>query len=177
VTIDSRQPARTLYVIVCGGGPAGDVAILVRLAQSQDWTVCVVTTPAGRDFVDVAELERLTGYPVRTDFRKPSDPSPAWPRADAVVVAAATVNTICKWASGIVDNLALSMLYECMGVDVHIVAAPNVNPSLARHPAFQRSLDALRAWGVRVLYERSAPPPTWMVTWERIMGELDDIHA
>jgi hypothetical protein len=59
-----------------------------------------------------------------------------------------------------------------MGVDLPIVAAPNVNPSLARHPAFQRSVADLQSWGVRVLYERSAAPPTWMVTWERILREL-----
>jgi phosphopantothenoylcysteine synthetase/decarboxylase len=175
VATERREPARTLYVIVCGGGPAEDVATLVQLAQARGWRVCVVTTPAGRDFIDVAELEGLTGYAVRTEFRKPSEPSPDWPQADAIVVAAATINTICKWASGITDNLALSMLYECMGVDVPIVAAPNVNPSLARHPAFQRSVAELRSWGVHVLYERSASPPTWMVSWERILRELPGI--
>ena len=111
--------------------------------------MCVVTTPAGREFLDVSELEELTGYAVRTEFRKPSEPSPGWPRADAVAVVAATINTICEWAAGITDNLALSMLYECMGLDVPIVAAPNVNPSLARHPAFQRSVAELRSWACR----------------------------
>ena len=173
MTTEDQEPARTLYVIVCGGGPAEDVATLVRLAQAQGWTVCVVTTPAGRGFVDAAELERLTGYPVRTEFRKPSDPEPSCPLADAIAVAPATINTICKWAAGVADNLALTMLFECMGVDVPIVVAPNVNPSLARHPAFQRSVAELRAWGVRVLYERSAPPPVWMESWERILRELE----
>jgi hypothetical protein len=59
-----------------------------------------------------------------------------------------------------------------MGVDVPIVVAPNVNPALARHPAFQRSVAELRSRGVRVPYERSAPPPVWMASWERILEEL-----
>jgi phosphopantothenoylcysteine decarboxylase len=172
VTTDSRPPRGTLYVIVCGAGPAAEVAALVRLAQQGGWTVCVATTPAGREFVDVAELERLTGYPVRTEPRKPGDPESSWPLADAIVVAPATINTVCKWAAGIADNLVLSMLFECMGVDVPIVVAPNVNPALARHPAFQHSIADLRAWGVHVLYERSAPPPIWMPSWERILSEL-----
>ena len=166
------EPARTLYVIVCGAGPATDVASLVRLAQAQGWQVCVVTTPAGAEFVNKAELEALTGYPVRTEFRKPSDPEPSWPLADAIVVAPATINMVCKWAAGIADNLALSILFECMGIDLPIVVAPNVNPALARHPAFQRSVKQLREWGVQVLYERSAPPPVWMATWERILEAL-----
>jgi len=163
------RPTRTLYVIVCGAGPATDVVSLIRLAQAQGWRVCVVTTPAGAGFVDAAELEALTGYPVRTEFRKPGDPEPSPPLADAIVVAPATINTVCKWAAGIADNLALSMLFECMGIDLPIVVAPNVNPALARHPAFQRSVRQLREWGVRVLYERSAPPPIWMARWERIL--------
>lgn len=42
---DAEEPARTLYVIVCGAGSAGDIATFVRLAQAQGWRVCVVTTP------------------------------------------------------------------------------------------------------------------------------------
>jgi hypothetical protein len=91
------------------------------------------------------------------------------PLADAIVVAPATINTVCKWAAGTADNLALSILFECMGIEVPIVVAPNVNPALARHPAFQHSIQQLRTWGIRVLYERAAPPPTWMATWERIL--------
>ena len=166
------EPARTLYVIVCGAGPATDVASLVRLAQAQGWQVCVITTPAGAEFVDKAELEALTGYPVRTEFRKPDAPELSWPLAGAIVVAPATINMVCKWAAGIADNLALSILFECMGIDLPIVVAPNVNPALARHPAFQRSVSRLREWGVQVLYERSAPPPTWMATWERVLEAL-----
>jgi phosphopantothenoylcysteine synthetase/decarboxylase len=166
------EPARTLYVIVCGAGPATDIATLIRLAQAQGWRVCVVTTPAGGQFVDAAELETMTGYPMRTGFRKPGDPEPSLPLADAIVVAPATINTVCKWAAGIADNLALSMLFECMGIEVPIVVAPNVNPALARHPAFQHSIEQLRNWGIRVLYERAAPPPIWMAPWERILEEI-----
>jgi phosphopantothenoylcysteine synthetase/decarboxylase len=168
----TTEPAHTLYLIVCGAGPATDVATFIGLAHSQGWRVCVVTTPAGAAFVDAAELEALTGYPVRAEFRKPGDPEPSWPLADAIVVAPATINTVCKWAAGVADNLALSMLFECMGIDLPIVVAPNVNPALARHPAFQHAVEQLREWGVRVLYERAAPPPIWMASWERILEAL-----
>jgi hypothetical protein len=33
-----------------------------------------------------------------------------------------------------------------MGLDVPLIVAPNVNPALARHPAFQSSIRALGAW-------------------------------
>jgi hypothetical protein len=107
------------------------------------------STPAGAEFINKAELESLTGYPVRTEFRKPGDPEPSWPLADAIVVAPATINMVCKWGAGIADDLALGILFECMGIDLPIVVAPNVNSALARYPAFQRSVKQLREWGSR----------------------------
>jgi phosphopantothenoylcysteine synthetase/decarboxylase len=168
----SMQAGRVLYVVVCGAGPAAKVGTLVKLAQAAGWVVCVATTPAGAQLADIAELAKLTGRPVRTEYDWEEGRSRAWPLADTIVVAPATINTICKWAAGIADNLALSMLFECMGVDLPIVVAPNVNPALARHPVFQRSVQALRIWGVTVLYERSAPPPAWMASWEEILRAL-----
>jgi len=52
---------------------------------------------------------------------------------------------------------------------VPIVVAPNVNPALARHPAFRRAISLLRDWGVEVLHDPSAQPPTWMNTWDHIL--------
>ena len=46
-----------LYILVCGSPMARDVGILVDLAQQDGWEVCVVTTPDGRKFVDVAALQ------------------------------------------------------------------------------------------------------------------------
>ncbi len=160
---------RTLYVVVCGAGPASDIGTFVKLALNRGWQVCVATTPAGAPFVNMPELQELTGYPVRIEFRQPGDPESPWPPADVIVVAPATINTICKWAAGIADNLALSILFECMGLDVPIVVAPNVNPALARHPAFRRAIPLLREWGIHILYERTAPPPIWMASWEHIL--------
>ena len=63
-----------LYILVCGSPMARDVGILVTLAQSEGWEVCVITTPDGRKFVDVAALQAQTGHPVRTHYKSPGDP-------------------------------------------------------------------------------------------------------
>jgi len=63
-----------LYVIACGSPLARHVGRLVELAQSDDWDVCVVTTPDGAKFVDRTELARQTGHPVRTHYKNPGDP-------------------------------------------------------------------------------------------------------
>ncbi|MEV0197337.1 flavoprotein [Nonomuraea sp. NPDC050691] len=143
------RPGKVLYVIVCAAGPAPGVGVLVSLAQGAGWTVQVVATPAALDFIDVADLEKLTGRPVRSRYRKPHEPKP--PRPDAVVVAPATYNTINKFARGIADTYALGLLAEAPGLGIPVVVLPYVNSALAARVPFRRSVEQLRAEGVCVL--------------------------
>ncbi|MQA97015.1 MAG: hypothetical protein GEV11_21080 [Streptosporangiales bacterium] len=64
---------------------------------------------------------------------------PRSPRADAVIVAPATYNTVNKWASGISDTYALGILAEAPGLGIPVVVWPFVNAALAGRRAFQRS--------------------------------------
>ncbi|MGA4995423.1 flavoprotein [Nonomuraea bangladeshensis] len=146
------SPGKVLYVVVCAAQAAGDVARLVAGAQELGWTVQVVATPAALDFIDVPALEARTGRPVRSRYRKPSEPKP--PRADAMVVAPATYNTVNKLALGVADTYALGVLAEAPGLGIPVVVLPFVNAALASRLPFRRAVADLRADGVRVL-----PPP------------------
>jgi phosphopantothenoylcysteine decarboxylase len=139
-----------LYVLVCGSPMARDVGILVDLAQRDGWDVCVITTPDGRKFVDVAALQDQTGHPVRTHYKNPGEPD-LLPPPDAMIVAPATVNTVNKWAAGITDTLVLGLLVEGYGYGVPTAVVPYTNKVMALHPALHESLAKLRTWGVHVL--------------------------
>ncbi|MBB5130359.1 hypothetical protein HNP84_000047 [Thermocatellispora tengchongensis] len=145
----TRHTGKVLYVIVCAAGPAGDVGRLVGPAQDEGWTVQIVATPNAVDFIDVAALEKQTGRPVRSRYRKPSEPKP--PRPDAIIVAPATYNTINKMAQGIADTYALGLLAEAPGLGIPVVILPFVSAALASREPFRRSVAALRAEGVPVL--------------------------
>jgi flavoprotein len=151
-----RRPV--LYVIACGGHPAADLPAFITWAQHQDWDPCVITTPVGTRFVDVPRLVGLTGYPVRDDFKRPGDADVLPFPPDAFVVAPATFNTINKWANGISDTLALGLLNEGLAAGQPIAAVPNPNSTLAKHPAFARSVAFLRENGVRVLFNPDIYP-------------------
>ena len=73
------------------------------------------------------------------------------PRADAIIVAPATFNTINKWANGISDTYALGILAEAAGLNIPVVALPFVNSALAARAPFKDSVNALRSEGVRIL--------------------------
>ena len=147
MTHESRP--RVLSVIVCGAGPAIAIGTLVKLACDRGWSVQVIATPAALEFFDPAVIEAQTGHPVRSQYRKPGEPRSQ--TADAIIVAPATYNTINKWAHGISDTYALGILAETTSLPVPIVVLPFVNSALASRPPFQRSVQALRAEGVRIL--------------------------
>ena len=140
-----------LYVIACAAPPTRELHTLVGLTQEDGWDVCVLTTPSGRRFADVAGLEQMTGHPVRSDYKDPGEPD-VLPEPDAVIVAPATVNTINKWAAGICDTLALGILVEAIGKRLPLVALPFTNRAHAAHPAFTENVAKLRSWGVTVLF-------------------------
>jgi hypothetical protein len=147
--VTDGPPSRVLSVIVCGAGPASAIGALIGQANERGWTVQVIATPAALDFLDVAAIEKQTDRPVRSQYRKPGEPRSE--KADAIIVAPATYNTINKWAQGISDTYALGVLAETTGLGVPIVVMPFVNTALASRPPFRRSVNALRAEGVHIL--------------------------
>jgi phosphopantothenoylcysteine synthetase/decarboxylase len=124
-------------------------------------------------FINVPLLEAQTGYPVRSEYKRPAEPD-VLPKANAVIAFPATFNTINKWALGISDTLAVGILCEYTGYGAPILAVPGVTTGsgLDTHPAFQRSLQQLREYGVRVLYSPDSYPPRNEVPCASILDEL-----
>ncbi|GAA2017035.1 flavoprotein [Catenulispora yoronensis] len=139
-----------LYVIVCAAGPAERVTVLIEDARARGWDPYVVPTPTAEEFLDLAEVERVSGHPVRSRWRTPGEGG-SLPTADAIVVAPASYNTINKWAAGVADCYALGLLAELGGAGVPIAVLPNVNTAFAANRVYQRSLTELRESGVQVL--------------------------
>ncbi|MBT2234678.1 flavoprotein [Nonomuraea sp. NEAU-A123] len=178
------QPGKVLYIIVCAAGPAGDVGRLVTMAQDEGWTVQIIATPPALNFINVPDLERQTGRPVRSQYRTPDEPKS--PRADAIIIAPATYNTINKFAQGIADTYALGVLSEAPGLGIPVVVLPFVNSALATRAPFQRSVEDLRAEGVHVLFgpgqfEPHAPSSGGdhidAYPWKRTLTELAELFS
>jgi phosphopantothenoylcysteine synthetase/decarboxylase len=148
---------RVLSVVVCGAGPAAEIATFVKQAIDRGWIAQVIATPAALEFFDPAAIEALTESPVRSRYSAPGSPRSRIP--DAIAVAPATYNTINKWALGISDTYALGVLAEQTGLGVPIVVLPFVNAALASRVPFQQSVKSLRAEGVSILLGPGAIEP------------------
>ncbi|WP_432249444.1 flavoprotein [Streptomyces sanyensis] len=145
---------RTLYLLGAAAPPVLHMAGAVEDAQARGWDVCVGVTPAaagwlGRD--GVAELERVSGHPVRWEPRRPGE-GDVWPAADVIAFAPVTANSLNAWALGLTPSWVVGAVVAGVGRRVPMVAMPCVNQVLAAHPQVDRSVAVLREAGARVLY-------------------------
>ncbi len=127
---------------VTGGIAAYKACELTRLLVRAGHDVVPLVTPGARRFVAeetfLALARRSAGderYPHLT-------------RADALVVAPCTANTLAKLATGLADNVLTEAALAHRGP---IVVAPAMNPRMWAHPATRQNIDALRARGVEIV--------------------------
>ena len=165
-----------LYIIVCAAPPAQTIHAWVERTQELGWDTCVIATPQATRWIDRAALEALTGHVVRTDYKLPGEGDPL-PKADAMMVIPATFNTINKWAAGIGDTLAASILCEALGRGTPpLIAIPCLKMDLVRHPTFSKSVAFLRECGVCILHEPERYPSPQMVPWREIEDCLQRVY-
>jgi phosphopantothenoylcysteine synthetase/decarboxylase len=166
-----------LYLVISGAPAPAGLPSLVMMLQSVGWRVVVFSTPTGTRFADVAELERLTGEPVRWEYGMPGTGTRT-PPADGVLACPLSVNSVNKFAHGHADKFAVGLLCEMVGYGVLVVVVPRCKPQLAAHPALGASLETLRGMGVQVLFDPDAPYEARLPSWaESHCGAAGDRRA
>ncbi|QBD80440.1 flavoprotein [Ktedonosporobacter rubrisoli] len=163
---------KVLYLIVCAAPPASQTHELIAPLQEAGWDVCVIATPQATRWINIPALEQLTGHIVRTDYKLPGEAGPL-PKANAILAMPVTFNTVNKWALGIGDTLAASLLCECMGRGTPpIVAVPCLKMDLVKHPAFRKNIALLQEYGVTVLHEPERYKSPLMVPLSEVLQAL-----
>ena len=138
---------------VSGGIAAYKAVDVMRILQRRGHEVTVVMTRAARRFVGPATFAALSGRPVGTDLFG-AEERPGYGhldlarRADLMLVAPASANTVAKMAAGLGDGL-LGSAY--LAFDGPVVIAPAMNTRMYLHPATADNLALLRARGVEVI--------------------------
>ena len=166
-----RAGQAVLYLVISGAPAPEGVPELVQGCQAAGWRVLVFSTPLGLRFTDPQALERLTGQPVRVDYRMPGTDA-GLPPASAVLACPLTFNSVNKFAHGHADNFAVGLLCELAGYGLPVVVVPHCKPQLASHPAFGASIATLRTMGVTVLFDPDAPYERRLPPWREVLDAL-----
>jgi phosphopantothenoylcysteine decarboxylase/phosphopantothenate--cysteine ligase len=133
--------ARVL-VGVTGGIAAYKACELVRLLVKGGHEVVPLVTPEADRFVRAKTFFALAR-------RSPADDLYAHlTRADLLVVAPLTANTLAKLVHGLADNLVTEAALAHRG---RVLLAPAMNPRMWAHPATQANLEAVRSRGAVIV--------------------------
>ena len=72
-------------------------------------------------------------------------------RADLLLIAPATANTIGKIAYGIDDTTVTSFATTALGSGVPLMLVPAMHESMYRHPAVVENIIKLKSWKVSIV--------------------------
>lgn len=136
---------------VTGGIAAYKAALLLRLMTEDGHEVHVVPTDSALKFVGKPTWEALSGQPVYNDtFEAVEDVNHVLQgrRADVVVLAPATANSIAKAAAGLAEDLLGNIL---LTATVPVVMAPAMHTEMWENPATKANVATLRSRGVHVI--------------------------
>jgi phosphopantothenoylcysteine decarboxylase / phosphopantothenate---cysteine ligase len=124
---------------VTGGIAAYKACELCRLLVKDGHDVVPLVTPGAERFVTAETFRALARRPPGDDVYLHLT------RADLLVVAPCTANTLAKLAHGLADNVLTEAALAHRGP---VLVAPAMNPRMWSHPATRANAEALRARGV-----------------------------
>jgi phosphopantothenoylcysteine decarboxylase / phosphopantothenate---cysteine ligase len=132
-----------ILVGVTGGIAAYKACELVRLLVKAGHEVIPLVTPGADRFVRAETFNALAR-------RDPAAGGlyPHLERADLLVIAPLTANTLAKLAHGLADNVVTE---AALAHDGPTLVAPAMNTRMWRHPATQANVDVLHARGVELI--------------------------
>jgi phosphopantothenoylcysteine decarboxylase / phosphopantothenate---cysteine ligase len=151
----SRRPLEGKNVVL---GVTGSIAaykaadIASKLVQAGA-TVDVIMTPAATEFIGTSTFAALTHRPVTTGlFQANSELSidhvALALRADCVLIAPATANTLAKLALGITDD---PLTATVLATEAPVIVAPAMDADMFASPSTQRNVKTLIEDGVIVV--------------------------
>jgi phosphopantothenoylcysteine decarboxylase/phosphopantothenate--cysteine ligase len=127
---------------VTGGIAAYKACELCRLLVKAGHEVTPILTADAERFVGVHTFEALARR------EAPRDLYPHLTRADLLVVAPLSANTLAKLVHGLADNVLTQLALAFRGP---FLVAPAMNTRMWEHPATQANLETLRARGVELI--------------------------
>jgi phosphopantothenoylcysteine decarboxylase/phosphopantothenate--cysteine ligase len=171
-SLSSPLAGREIVVGVCGGIAAYKVADVVSKLVQAGAGVTVAMTDDAQKFIAPLTFEALSGRPVRTstfNLVESSDPQhiALTERADLMLIAPATANTIAKIAHGLCDDL-LTLLVSAAACPV--VFAPAMNNRMWENPIAKENVAKLEKLG----YQFIGPEAGWLACRNVGVGRMSD---
>lgn len=163
---------REILLGVTGGIAAYKAADLCSRLVQRGARVSVIMTESAGQFIGATTFEALTGRPVSSDAFTAREHFQGEHiglarRADLIVIAPATAQSIARIANGLADDLLSTTVLASTCL---VMIAPAMNCDMWAKPAVQRNIAQLRADMLRVI----DPEEGWLSCGQRGTGRMAD---
>ncbi|MBS7630449.1 bifunctional phosphopantothenoylcysteine decarboxylase/phosphopantothenate--cysteine ligase CoaBC [Candidatus Bathyarchaeota archaeon] len=149
---------RRIILCVTGSVAAVKSPEIARELMRLGSEVFAVMTPMAQEIIHPYMLEWATGNPVVTKLTGQIEhvtyAGEHEGRADLILVAPCTANTIGKVASGIDDTPVTTTLTTGIGAGIPVIIAPAMHASMYNHPIVIENINKLEKIGIKVLMPR-----------------------
>lgn len=151
---------RRIVLGVTGSIAAIETPRIIRELIRHGADVRAVLSPEATRIVSEEALAFATGHPtivrLTGEVEHVTLLGPGEDRADLLLIAPATANTISKIAHGIDDTAVTSCASVALGGGVPILLAPAMHAHMGQNPAVRENLDRLVSWGVGLIRPEAA---------------------
>ncbi|MCM1339722.1 MAG: bifunctional phosphopantothenoylcysteine decarboxylase/phosphopantothenate--cysteine ligase CoaBC [Muribaculaceae bacterium] len=147
---------KNILIGITGGIAAYKICELIRRFKKSGANVDVVCTPNALNFVTKLTLQNLSQNEVYVEEFNVKDWKPEHislaDKADIMLIAPGTANTVSKIANGYADNLLTSI---ACAFSKKMIIAPAMNCNMWKNSAVQENLLKLKSRGVEILEPES----------------------
>jgi phosphopantothenoylcysteine decarboxylase / phosphopantothenate---cysteine ligase len=174
----SSLAGKTIVLGVTGSIAAVRVVELARELIRNGAEVHAVMTDAARHILHPDALHYATGNPVITELGgrvEHVEFCGLQGRADLLLIAPTTANTIGKIACGIDDTAITSFATTALGSGMPLMIVPAMHESMYRHPAVVENLIKLKGWGVSIVGPRLEEGIAKIAANEEVVLEVERV--
>ena len=144
---------KKITVIIGGGIAAYKSLELIRFLQSEDFEIIPVLTKNASNFITSLSISAISKNKVYSDLFDLNDETEMGHIqlsrvSELLVVAPATANLISKFANGIADDLATTLV---LATDKKVLLAPSMNVRMWNHPATKENIIKLKQFGFELI--------------------------
>ena len=144
---------KNVLLAVTGSIAAYKIANLASMLKKLNCNVTVLMTQNARNFINPITFETLTGNKCLIDtfdrnFEYSVEHVSLAKKADVVLIAPASANTIGKIANGIADDMLTTTVMACT---CKKIIAPAMNTNMYNNPIVQDNIQKLKHYGMEVI--------------------------
>jgi phosphopantothenoylcysteine decarboxylase/phosphopantothenate--cysteine ligase len=166
---------KKIILCITGSVAASKSTEIAREMMRRGADVYAVMTKAAQQIVHPDMVEWATGNPVVTELTGKIEhvlyAGEHSLRADLILVAPSTANTIGKVACGIDDTPVTTTLTTGIGAGIPVIIVPAMHASMYKHSIVLENIEKLQKHGIDVLVPRMEEGKA------KILGTQDIVHA